>query len=150
VLNYLARALTFSSGWLLQFRFIILLKMFFRSLLALITVAAAVAGGLRDYPVTGVCDTTVKSMSGYFSVDNEKLDKNYFFWFFESRSQPTTDPLVIWLTGGPGCSSQLALLSENGPCKGIIIIVSISILPAYHFSTDFILKSFIVFPCLFV
>jgi hypothetical protein len=122
--------------------------MFFRSLLALVTVAAAVAGGLRDYPVTGVCDTTVKSMSGYFSVDNEKLDKNYFFWFFESRSQPTTDPLVIWLTGGPGCSSQLALLSENGPCKGIIILVYNS--SAYYFSTDFILKSCIVFPCLFM
>jgi len=36
---------------------------------------------------------------------------------FESRSQPNTDPLVIWLTGGPGCSSELALFYENGPYK---------------------------------
>lgn len=91
--------------------------MFFRTLVAFITATVCIAGILKDAPVTGVCDTSVKSMSGYYSVDQESLDKNYFFWFFESRSQPTTDPLVIWLTGGPGCSSQLALLSENGPCK---------------------------------
>jgi cathepsin A (carboxypeptidase C) len=79
-------------------------------------VVAKVTHKLKDEPVSNLCDSTVKSLSGYFSV-SDKLEKNYFFWFFESRSQPTTDPLVIWLTGGPGCSSQLALLTENGPCK---------------------------------
>lgn len=45
------------------------------------------------------CDT-VKQISGYVRLPGTR--KNYFFWFFESRSKPSTDPLVLWLTGGPG------------------------------------------------
>jgi len=40
-----------------------------------------------------------------------------FYWLFESASNPDTDPLVLWLTGGPGCSSLLAIFIENGPYK---------------------------------
>jgi len=39
-----------------------------------------------------------------------------FIGFFEARTNPSTSPLILWLTGGPGCSSILALLVENGPC----------------------------------
>lgn len=63
-----------------------------------------------------LCDPTVKNVPGYFKIEG-KEEKHYFYWFFESRSSPSTDPLVIWLTGGPGCSSQLALFVENGPCS---------------------------------
>uniref|UniRef100_A0AAV1V2H4 Carboxypeptidase n=1 Tax=Peronospora matthiolae TaxID=2874970 RepID=A0AAV1V2H4_9STRA len=53
--------------------------------------------------------------SGYVKLPNT-VDDHYFYWYFESRSDPSTDPLVLWLTGGPGCSSMMALLVENGPC----------------------------------
>ena len=39
-----------------------------------------------------------------------------FYWFFESRNAPATDPVILWMTGGPGCSSEVALFGENGPC----------------------------------
>ena len=52
--------------------------------------------------------------SGYF-----KLDRTYaaemFFFLFERREAPDTAPVVLWMTGGPGCSSELAVFYENGP-----------------------------------
>ncbi|KAL0390562.1 UNVERIFIED_CONTAM: Serine carboxypeptidase-like 49 [Sesamum calycinum] len=38
-----------------------------------------------------------------------------FYFFFESRNNRSTDPVVVWLTGGPGCSGSVALFYENGP-----------------------------------
>ena len=36
---------------------------------------------------------------------------------FEARNNPATAPLVLWLTGGPGCSSELAVFYEQGPYR---------------------------------
>ncbi|KAG7389971.1 hypothetical protein PHYPSEUDO_009229 [Phytophthora pseudosyringae] len=55
------------------------------------------------------------SSAGHIKLAN-KVDDYYFYWFYESRGSPETDPLVLWLTGGPGSSSMFALLTENGPC----------------------------------
>lgn len=38
-----------------------------------------------------------------------------FYYFFESRNKNVSAPVVIWLSGGPGCSGSLALFYENGP-----------------------------------
>jgi len=51
---------------------------------------------------------------GYL-LANETYGAYLFYWLFESQGNPQTDPLVLWLTGGPGCSSELALFFENGP-----------------------------------
>ncbi|GAB9475599.1 hypothetical protein Gpo141_00012687 [Globisporangium polare] len=61
-----------------------------------------------------ICGDT-KQDAGYIKLPN-KEDDHYFYWYFESRGDPATDPLVLWLTGGPGGSSTMALLTENGPC----------------------------------
>jgi cathepsin A (carboxypeptidase C) len=61
------------------------------------------------------CDPGVKQMSGYFDIDAD-TDKHYFYWAFEAKVNPETAPVILWMTGGPGCSSGLAVLAENGPC----------------------------------
>ncbi|UMM42066.1 hypothetical protein L5515_018045 [Caenorhabditis briggsae] len=53
-----------------------------------------------------------KQYSGYLNG----VTGNYLhYWFVESQGNPTTDPLVLWLTGGPGCSGLMAMLTELGP-----------------------------------
>eukprot|EP00212_Chloropicon_laureae_P004984 CAMPEP_0197500330 /NCGR_PEP_ID=MMETSP1311-20131121/61465_1 /TAXON_ID=464262 /ORGANISM="Genus nov. species nov., Strain RCC856" /LENGTH=514 /DNA_ID=CAMNT_0043046083 /DNA_START=148 /DNA_END=1692 /DNA_ORIENTATION=+ len=62
-----------------------------------------------------LCDPGVEQEAGYYRVTGTR-DLNMFYWFFESRSNPATDPVILWMTGGPGCSDATALFAENGPC----------------------------------
>ncbi|KAF8697794.1 hypothetical protein HU200_035280 [Digitaria exilis] len=45
-----------------------------------------------------------KQYSGYVTTD-EYLGKALFYWFLEAMDKPDENPLVLWLNGGPGCSS---------------------------------------------
>ncbi len=72
----------------------------------------------------------VRSYAGYAPFAQPRFRGELFYWFFESRSvirpkdnldwQPPKKelekiPLLIWLNGGPGGSSEFGLFCENGP-----------------------------------
>ncbi|PIA46405.1 hypothetical protein AQUCO_01500147v1, partial [Aquilegia coerulea] len=55
--------------------------------------------------------------SGYVTVDGQ-AGRALFYYFVESSDKPSTKPLVLWLNGGPGCSSVGAgAMSELGPFR---------------------------------
>ncbi|XP_018611419.1 lysosomal protective protein isoform X1 [Scleropages formosus] len=53
-----------------------------------------------------------RQYSGYLNVAG---NKHLHYWFVESQGDPGTDPVVLWLNGGPGCSSLDGFLTEHGP-----------------------------------
>ncbi|KAL0385282.1 UNVERIFIED_CONTAM: Serine carboxypeptidase-like 45 [Sesamum radiatum] len=58
-----------------------------------------------------------QQFSGYVNVD-EKEERALFYYFVEAETDPASKPLVLWLNGGPGCSSLgVGAFSENGPFR---------------------------------
>lgn len=61
------------------------------------------------------CDPDVNAYTGYLDVAYGT--KHLFFYFFESRNDPARDDVLMWINGGPGCSSSTGLFMELGPCS---------------------------------
>ncbi|XP_076891411.1 serine carboxypeptidase-like 45, partial [Bidens hawaiensis] len=60
---------------------------------------------------------TFKQFAGYIPVD-EPQQRFLFYYFVEAESAPCSKPLVLWLNGGPGCSSVgEGAFVEHGPFK---------------------------------
>lgn len=55
--------------------------------------------------------------SGYITVDPDH-GRALFYWFVESAGDPAKDPILVWMQGGPGCSSLIGYEWVAGPRGG--------------------------------
>uniref|UniRef100_A0A2N9J1G3 Serine carboxypeptidase-like 18 n=1 Tax=Fagus sylvatica TaxID=28930 RepID=A0A2N9J1G3_FAGSY len=87
---------------------------FLRLLLLLVLSAnTAFSGSIVKYLPGYDGELPFKLETGYISVGDSEL----FYYFIESQGNPQEDPLFLWLTGGPGCSSFCGLIYEIGPLE---------------------------------
>ncbi|XP_052113838.1 serine carboxypeptidase-like 15 [Arachis duranensis] len=55
--------------------------------------------------------------TGYIGLGDSDDEMQAFYYFIKSENDPKNDPLLLWLTGGPGCSSFSGLVYQIGPMK---------------------------------
>ncbi|KAF4391097.1 hypothetical protein F8388_009519, partial [Cannabis sativa] len=55
-----------------------------------------------------------KHYSGYVTLEGRPHHKYLFYYIVVSERNPTKDPVVLWLNGGPGCSSMDGFVYEHG------------------------------------
>ena len=44
----------------------------------------------------------------------EREEAQFFYYFVESQGNPEEDPLIFYLTGGPGCSAVITFFYQIG------------------------------------
>jgi len=58
-----------------------------------------------------VCSYILDRYVGLGETDD---DMQVFYYFVKSENNPQKDPLMLWISGGPGCSSFSALAFQIG------------------------------------
>lgn len=76
---------------------------------------ALVAAAYEDDRVLVLPDAMEFDTPTYSGYVDAAETRHLHYVFVESYDAPTTDPLVVWFNGGPGCSSMLGFMQEHGP-----------------------------------
>eukprot|EP00300_Choanocystis_sp_HF-7_P022021 c21142_g1_i1.p1 GENE.c21142_g1_i1~~c21142_g1_i1.p1 ORF type:complete len:440 (+),score=109.41 c21142_g1_i1:39-1322(+) len=74
--------------------------------LCAVVLAALVMVTVASIPPQGI---------GNYIEINPAIKGKLFYWLFPAQNPSNDTPLILWMTGGPGCSGALAALYENGP-----------------------------------
>nr|XP_054920688.1 serine carboxypeptidase ctsa-1.1-like [Dermacentor andersoni] len=53
----------------------------------------------------------------YSGFLNAAEGRQLHYWFMESQRSPSDDPVLLWMNGGPGCSSLIGATMELGPFR---------------------------------
>eukprot|EP00271_Cylindrocystis_brebissonii_P010137 TRINITY_DN26236_c0_g1_i1.p1 TRINITY_DN26236_c0_g1~~TRINITY_DN26236_c0_g1_i1.p1 ORF type:complete len:551 (-),score=73.23 TRINITY_DN26236_c0_g1_i1:803-2335(-) len=86
--------------------------------LAFSLLGIAVRASFVDNEVTSMPgfagDLPSRHFAGYINV-NEENERSLFYYLVTAEKNPEKAPLVLWLNGGPGCSSFDGWIYEHGP-----------------------------------
>ncbi|KAI8337127.1 serine carboxypeptidase-domain-containing protein [Chlamydoabsidia padenii] len=87
----------------------------------LLSQSLVLAQKAEDYKVTTLPGVKMDQLpfdqyAGHIEVSS-KTNGNLFFWMLDQVQPTEPKKLIIWLNGGPGCSSMDGLFLENGPYR---------------------------------
>ncbi|PLB44803.1 carboxypeptidase S1 [Aspergillus steynii IBT 23096] len=83
-------------------------------------ITSHIPGASLSYKQTNICNSTT-SYTGYIHLPPNPTDasphpSNIYFFYTESRHDPSSAPLTVYLGGGPGASSISSMFTEVGAC----------------------------------